>query len=81
MTTTIDLSNNFQIKKEIESIKNAGFIKTMNFKDREGVFKHLHFKASETALQDIQTKFNKKALKTANGSYILEFKKENINWI
>lgn len=78
----IEFNNKLQIKSEIDSIKGASFIKSQTIRDREGIFKQVHFKASHVALNNIQLEFTKQALLTNKKDvFILEYKKQGTSWI
>jgi hypothetical protein len=78
----INLSNKQEIKQEIESFNNAAFIKFQTIRDREGIFRHVHFAASEFALEGIEKEFGKEAMRTTKkNKYILEFKRQGLQWV
>lgn len=76
----INFSDKIQIRKQIESFKNTKFLKFQTFKDSEGVFRHVHFKAPDLELENIEKTFGKNIMKTRNGIFILEFQKQNMQW-
>jgi len=77
----INFSDKVEIQKNIESFNNTRFLKFSTLKDREGVFRHVHFKSNEKELKNIEHTFGKKALKTSGGHYVLEFKRNQNTWI